>query len=217
MPADLPTLDSERGVALLERSVGYALGCLRLVSDSALDRPTPCRSWPLWMLLLHLEESIAALEEASDGAVRVAAEDALGSGAPALWTSGQPNAPGRGGSPSRLGVGGAVARRVRDQACRMFGSWAGASIEATIVAGLPVDADVITRAGALEVAVHGWDVATACGLRRELPSALAADLLPVAWELVTDADRPARFGPPRLVSPWSCASDRLLAWLGRSA
>lgn len=53
----------------------------------------------------------------------------------------------------------------------------------------------VVAAAALEVAVHGWDVARAAGLERTLPDALAADLLPVARACVGPADRGPRFAP----------------------
>jgi uncharacterized protein (TIGR03086 family) len=69
--------------------------------------------------------------------------------------------------------------------------------------------------GALEISVHGWDVARACGHDRPLPVPLAVDLLSVAPLLVDDADRPGRFAGPVDVPPSAGAGDRLLAFLGR--
>jgi len=53
-------------VALLERAISYTLGNLRQVTPDALDRPTPCRQWDLRALLEHMDDSLAALQEASD-------------------------------------------------------------------------------------------------------------------------------------------------------
>lgn len=56
-------------------------------------------------------------------------------------------------------------------------------------------APVLTAAGALEVTLHGWDVSVACGAPRQIPDRLAAHLAVLAPVLVTEADRPVRFGP----------------------
>jgi hypothetical protein len=67
----------------------------------------------------------------------------------------------------------------------------------------------------VEVAVHGWDVARACGVDRPIPPALAGELLELCPLLVDDADRPGRFGPPADPSRWARPGDRLVAFLGR--
>ncbi|MEU0437066.1 hypothetical protein ABZ153_36730 [Streptomyces sp. NPDC006290] len=69
--------------------------------------------------------------------------------------------------------------------------------------------------GALEIAVHGWDVARACGRARPIPSALAAELLPLAHLVVADADRGVRFAAPVDVPPGTRPGGLLLAFLGR--
>ncbi|MDP9319453.1 MAG: hypothetical protein M3O94_10385 [Actinomycetota bacterium] len=50
----------------------------------------------------------------------------------------------------------------------------------TSVGGCPVPSSLVTGAGAIEVAVHGWDVAVACGQQRPLPEQLAEG---AAWVL----------------------------------
>ncbi|HZD67416.1 MAG TPA: TIGR03086 family metal-binding protein [Actinomycetes bacterium] len=182
------------GVALLERAIGYTLGCLSLVTPAAMSRPTPCRAWDLRALLGHMNDSLMALQEASDLArvelyTREAAERAAG------------------GDP----VAG-----LRYRARRLLGAWTRAGGDETIsIAGRPLLASIVTSAGALEVAVHGWDVARACGQDRPMPPLLAEELLELAPLLVSPADRPARFAAPVHVSPLASASDLLLAYLGR--
>jgi uncharacterized protein (TIGR03086 family) len=67
----------------------------------------------------------------------------------------------------------------------------------------------------VEIAVHGWDVAQACGRPRPIPPQLAEELLQLAPLLVTDADRPGRFAPPVAVPAGASPGDRLVAFLGR--
>jgi hypothetical protein len=83
------------------------------------------------------------------------------------------------------------------------------------IADHALSTSIVTSAGALEVAVHGWDVSQATGVRAPVPAALARDLLIWADVLVSDADRPGRFAAPVRVAAWADESDRLVAFLGR--
>jgi hypothetical protein len=73
----------------------------------------------------------------------------------------------------------------------------------------------VTSTGALEVAIHGWDVARSCGHRRPIPRSLAEEMLELSPLFITDADRPVRFAAPVDVPPLAGPADRLVAFLGR--
>jgi uncharacterized protein (TIGR03086 family) len=180
------------GVALLERALRYTLDSLVLVTPSALTRPTPCADWDLARLLDHMSDSLLALHEAVVGG-RIALD-------PVHHPDEVP----------------AVAD-LRARGCRLLADWRTAGAERISVSvgdrGLPPA--LVAAAGALEVAVHGWDVAAATGASRPLPAALAEPLLDLAPLLVTPADRGPRFGPERPVEGPASASKRLLAHLGR--
>jgi uncharacterized protein (TIGR03086 family) len=195
MTDERATARPSSGVALLERAVGYTLGSLHLVTPAAMSRPTPCRGWDLRALLAHMEDALDALQEAVD----LAAVDLEGwEGAAAAPDGPDP------------------AARLRDRACRLLGAWTRADGRRLVsVGGRPLPASVLTCAGALEVAVHGWDVAEACGVRRPLPPALAAELLVIAPLLVTGADRGVRFAAPVDLPSSASPSDQLIAYLGR--
>jgi uncharacterized protein (TIGR03086 family) len=185
------TASLEAALALLERSIGYTRGSLALVTPRLLDRPTPCSDWDLLALLRHMDDSLQALLEATDR------------GYVALSPPGD-------GEPVGL-----LLERIRTRACSVLGGWTHQDGAALVsIAGSPLSAALTATAGALEVAVHGWDVATTCGHDAPLPSALAEELLDLAPRLVTDADRPARFAPP-VTPPSGSPSDRLLGFLGR--
>jgi uncharacterized protein (TIGR03086 family) len=187
-----PRVELTGGVALLERAVGYALGSLRLVTPEAMANPTPCREWDLRALLLHLNDSLLALHEAV-AERRVALEPA---------TDGGP-------------AGGLVAA-LRSEASRTLGAWTNAGSAGPVsIGGRPLTADVVAAAGAVEVAVHGWDVARACGQDRPVPAMLAEELLALVPRVVTDADRPGRFAAPVPVPRPASPGDRLVAFLGR--
>jgi uncharacterized protein (TIGR03086 family) len=179
------------GVELLERAIGYTRGCLGLVTPALMREPTPCRGWDLEALLLHMADSLESLHEA--GAVR------------RVWVGVTAEAPAD------------IVETIRAGACRLLADWSvrDSQLGDVVVDGRPVTAPVLTSAGALEVAVHGWDLATACGVSRPLPDGLANDLLRVAPLLVTDADRPGRFAPPVEPPAGASAGEQLLAFLGR--
>jgi uncharacterized protein (TIGR03086 family) len=177
------------GVAVLERAVAYTLGSLALVTPEALGRPTPCRHWDLYDLLQHLQDSMAALQEAVDvGRVDRCPTPAVGD----------------------------VILVARAQATRLLGSWANAGGPGAVcIEESPVTAPLVAGAGAIEVTVHGWDVAWACGVVRPIPDELADELLDLAVLFVRGRDRPGRFGLPVGVPADAGAGDRLLAFLGR--
>ena len=91
----------------------------------------------------------------------------------------------------------------------------GAVVGDVAVGGLSVPRELLGAVGALEITLHGWDVAQALERPRPIPPGLAMDLWPVARDHITDADRPDRFGPVLDVPDWAAPQHRLLAHAGR--
>ena len=182
------------GVELLERAIGYTQGSLVLVRSDALDNATPCADWDLSGLLAHMTDSLVTLSEAAElGHVGLEPSEPTGDFARD-----------------------AVATLHR-RACHLLGAWSQVDAPRQVSVGdRPLMGSVLTGTGALEIAVHGWDVAQACGQDRPIPAALAEDLLELAPLLVSDADRPDRFAAPVRISPLARPSDQLVAHLGRS-
>lgn len=176
---------------LLERAISYARSSLQLVSPAAMHAPTPCRDWDLAALLRHMDDSLRALQDAGEtGRVAMIPRD-----------PDDPTSP---------------VDSLKDRACALLGAWAangGADLVA--VAGCPVAAHLLVTTGAVEITIHGWDVAQACGRAMPIPPALAAALLPIVRVVVTDADRGRRFAAAVAVSPWVSPGDKLVAALGR--
>lgn len=181
---------------LLERALAYAGGALRAVPPSGAGVPTPCRGWDLDRLLAHLEDALDAFDEAAAGAVR------LDPGSP----------PGLGGRSCRL----------ERKAAALLRAWRGGAPTDVLVGERQLAAEVLVPAAALEIAVHGWDVAQAVG-GPGLDPGLARDLAPAAALLVpAGAARAGRFDPPPpgMRGPGDAdrpadAPARLLTWLGR--
>ncbi|MDR7304298.1 TIGR03086 family metal-binding protein [Haloactinomyces albus] len=186
----VPLLD---GVGLLERAITYTLGSLHLVTQADLLCSTPCRDWDLRALLRHMEESLVALHEAVDTGhvgIEALAED---------------------GDPAVDPV-----TALRNRACRLLGASTGAgSRDVVSIADAELTTGIVTSTGALEIAVHGWDIARARRDHRPIPEPLAEEMLALLPLFVTDADRPGRFAAPVDVPPWAGPGDRLLAFLGR--
>jgi uncharacterized protein (TIGR03086 family) len=189
------------GVELLERAIAYTRGSLASVTPGLAHVPTPCREWDLHELLVHMDDSLASLAEAGEWR-RVAVRGVSA------------------GADQHRSVLGLVAG-LRERACTLLAAWSADAVVGlgrggVMVGGRRLPEPVLVSTGALEVTVHGWDVATACGDRRPIPEPLALELLDLAPLLITDEDRPARFAAARPVGRGVSASDRLLAFVGRA-
>jgi uncharacterized protein (TIGR03086 family) len=174
-------------VELLDRSLAYTRVALASVSDDDLGRATPCTGWDLGRLLAHMEDALDAFGEGATGEVRL-----IGTG-----------------------EAGPRVRRLQEKACTLLGTWSDEPPMRTRIGPHPVDTGVLVLTAALEITVHGWDVARSLGLAHPLPEDLADRLLPVARALVTPPDRGRRFADPRPVPRPADAAAGLLAFLGR--
>jgi uncharacterized protein (TIGR03086 family) len=182
------------GPELLERAVGYTRTSLQLVAGTDLAAPTPCARWDLLGLLRHMNDALAAFTDAAE----IGYVDLV---------------PVRGTDPARQ-----LVDRLKGRACALVGAWSAHPGNGAVMVGdRALRSDVLAAAGALEITVHGWDVAQACGVDRPVPAGLALDLLDVVPLLVGDADRPDRFAERVDVPLHSRPSTRLLAAVGRHA
>jgi uncharacterized protein (TIGR03086 family) len=188
----MTTASPPASVAVLDSAVTWTHSCLQLARTSDLGAPTPCSQWNLGDLLAHMEDALEALGEAAElGRVHV-------TDLPGLQD------PGR------------TIDRIVQRACTTRAAWLHRLTSAPISVGdLALGRDTLAMVGALEIAVHGWDVAQTVGVDRPIPEDLAARLHPVAMAVVTPDERAFRFGPPLDVSASAPASTRLLAHLGR--
>jgi uncharacterized protein (TIGR03086 family) len=179
-------------VAVLDSAVTYTHAALQQARLSPLSVPTPCADWDLRALLLHMEDSLEAIAEAAEvGHVEVRDH------------------------PERTGSDRLVDRIVQ-RACATRTAWLERLTSAPVEVGdLVLGRDTLVLVGALEIAVHGWDVAEATGRPSALPEDLAVRLYDVALAVVSPDERGRRFGPAVEVPPTSSYGTRLLAHLGR--
>ena len=171
---------------LLDRSLGYTRVALSTVGADR-SGPSPCAGWSLADLLAHMDDGLDAFLEAAGGAVRVEV----------------PRRPG------------ADLEVLQAKACHLLGVWSGRTPAYVVVGDQPADATVIVAAAALEIAVHGWDVAQATGARHHLPNDLGRALMPVARAVVAPEDRFRRFAAPQVPVHDMGPSAALLGFLGR--
>lgn len=179
------------GSVQLAGALRYAIGTVAAVPPGSLPRPTPCRSWDLRMLLVHACDSLAAIEEGlSGGEVRLGTQSAIPADPRLAFLTRAGQLLDRGEHGEGRGL--------------------------VLVGGCPIATGLLALTGAVEIAMHGWDVSQACGADRPIPAALAAALLPAARALICDRDRDPLFAPPQPVGAAASASDRLAAFLGRT-
>jgi uncharacterized protein (TIGR03086 family) len=181
--------------SLLDQALSYATRSVLDVTPALLPRPTPCRGWNLDLLLRHASESLAALHDGT-----VTGHVGLIPAAPDRDPAADP------------------ARLFRDQAGRLLAARAVAGCRRQVVdvGDLPLPAIALECTGAIEIAVHAWDISQACDQRRPIPDALATILLAIAPLLIPETGRYPLFGPPVRPTAEASPGDRLVAFLGRT-
>jgi acetyl-CoA acyltransferase len=182
---------------LLAEAIRYALGAAvpGYGVPGDLARPTPCAEWDLGTLLGHLAESMAALSEAlTTGNVGISPAPACGGG-PASGVRGDP------------------VEVLRDRAAELLCATFMTGDQLITIEGIPVPAGIVVTAGAVEIAVHGWDVSAARGRARPVPAKLAGPLVRLLPQLIGVRD--GLFCAPVTVSPQAAPGARLVAYLGR--
>jgi len=191
-------------IELLAGAISYLLSVCAPIGSAELTLPTPCPDWDLARLLGHLCESMADLETA----LRTGRLDLEG---PAGRTGGDP------------------VEALRDEAAQLLcaGYCYDGPDRFVAVGGLPMPAGLVACTGAVEIAVHGWDVSAAraraagngAGRDEEvpvtpIPARLAVRMLRLSPLLV--AGREGLFAVPVEVPAQASPGDRLLGYLGRN-
>jgi uncharacterized protein (TIGR03086 family) len=182
------------GTALLGDAIGYAAGAVSSATPELFSHSTPCRAWNLEMLLTHICESLATLHSG------------MVTGHVALFP--EPSKPSLALDPALV---------FHDRADLLLTARdAVASRRHVVIADRPIPGIALECAGAIEIAVHGWDVSQACGRRTPIPDALAAGLLAVAPLYVPETGRYPLFDSPVKTALHVGLGDQLVAYLGRN-
>jgi uncharacterized protein (TIGR03086 family) len=179
---------------LLAGAISYTLGVCAPVTPGEMSLPTPCAQWDLNALLAHLGESMADLEAGiRTGRLAVDTEDPRHEPDP--------------GDPLEV-----LRDRAADLLCVCFGFRGPERFVA--VGGLPMSSGLVACTGAIEIAVHGWDVSAAVGRVCPIPPRLATRMLGLCPLLV--AGREGLFAEPVEVPAQASPCDRLVGFLGRN-
>ena len=191
-------------IGLLAGAISYMLGVCAPIGTAEMTLPTPCPDWDLAMLLGHLCQSMADLETALRTG-RLDLTEPVGR------------------------AGGDPVEALRDGAAQLLcaGYCYGGPDCFVAVGGLPVPAGLVACTGAVEIAVHGWDVSVARGRagrgragrsggvpQTPIPAALATQMLRLSPLLV--AGREGLFAVPVEVPAQASPGDRLVSYLGRN-
>ena len=177
-------------VALLAGAVSYALRTCAPLVPGEMSLPTPCAGWDLGVLIGHLSDAMADLES-------VIRTGRLDLGCPPPPAAGDP------------------VEVLRDRGAELICSaYDYADPERFVaVGGLPMPASLVTCTGAVEIAVHGWDVSQSRGGGQDIPASLATRMLALCPLLV--AGREGLFAPQVPVPAQASPGDRLVGYLGR--
>jgi uncharacterized protein (TIGR03086 family) len=176
----------------LTQAIRYALGTVGTITPEQLPNPTPCQGWDLRMLLSHAAESLAVLREGiSIGHVSLV--------------------PG-------CNPGAHPVHAFRDQARLLLEALPSPALrrQEITIGGFPLRAAALTAIGALEIAVHGWDISQASATCQPIPPLLATGLLATALLLVPANNRHPLFAAPVSTTTKAHPSDQLVAFLGRT-
>lgn len=80
----------------------------------------------------------------------------------------------------------------------------------------PMPGHVLATINLLDTATHTWDLATATGQPQELPAGVATAAEEASRVIVTEELRPGRFGPQQHAPDAATATEKLVAFLGRT-
>ncbi len=169
------------------------------VTADELDRPTPCSEWNVRQLLNHLVSTLV-----------------LGK----ALLSDIPPAPGTGGPgalPELDLVGDDPLDSYRKAAAELLAAAGGDALarsHTTPFGDMP--GAVLSGFTTVDIAVHGWDLARATGQDATLETGLAETVLAFARQTLSDDMRAPRIGPAVPVADDAPATDRLVAFLGRT-
>ncbi|TCM37000.1 maleylpyruvate isomerase family mycothiol-dependent enzyme [Kribbella sp. VKM Ac-2568] len=183
---------------LLERAICYTQESMDAVVAGFGPLPTPCSDWDLHELLAHVNGSLTDLQQG----VELGFID---------------HCPQQDGLDECRDPTSVLVTTFRARSRQLLDTCAGApqSDGRIAVGGSLIARDVVMVSGAVEIAVHGWDISVACGHHHPIPARLALGLLTLSQLVVDNWMRESLFGAPVPVSPLASPSDQLIAFLGR--
>ena len=176
-------------VDALEATFKQTQGVIAGVGADQYDDKTPCGEWTVRDLLEHMVGVVARLGAAAAGVT--AAPFALGQD---------------------------PAAQFRDAAAAALAAWRTPGVLDRVVDGGPgpMPGRVLAGINLLDTATHTWDLAIATGQPARLPDDVATAALDASRATISPDIRPGRFGPEIPAPRAANATDRLVAFLGRT-
>ena len=178
-------------ISALAQTFDHTHGVIAGVRPEQLGNPTPCSEWDVRGLLSHALGVVAGIGSAVGG-----------------------EAP---GAPDSFVLDDDAAAQFRALADRTLAAWTAAGLdgETNIGAG-PMPRQAAISINLLDTATHSWDIARATGQPEALPADLAAVVLGLCTQIVTDEVRGfAGFDPAVAVADDADPTTQLVAFLGR--
>jgi len=167
------------------------------VRDDQLQLTTPCRDWDVRSLLNHLVGTLTLGEALMSDTTP-----------PAIAPGGLPATDLLGDDPAkayRAGVDALLSAATDDAFTRIHITPMG-EMPGTMLGGFTT----------LDIAVHGWDLATATGQPAALDDALANQVLTFARQTITDETRAPRIDNAVAIAANASVTDQLIGFLGRT-
>jgi len=183
---------------MFDRAIASAAATVKGVEAGQFDLPTPCTQWSVRDLLNHIVGSLWFHHQ-------------LISGTPV------PHPAPAGGLPDADLVGHDPSAAFAEAATAALASAAadGAMAAAVETPLGPMPGAVLTRFIALDMVVHGRDLAVATGQSYEVPGDLAAAVLAFAQMAITDQTRGTYIAPAIDVAAGASDFDKLVGHMGR--
>jgi uncharacterized protein (TIGR03086 family) len=174
----------------LEQTFTHAQGVIDKVEEHQHRDKTPCEEWTVRDLLEHMIGVVAGLGAAAGG-----------------------------GPPEPFVLAADPAAQFRGAAAAALAGWRTPGVLDRVVDGGPgpMPGRVLAAINVLDTATHTWDLATATGQPAELPEPVAVAAMEASQRIVSPQLRPGRFGPELAAPAGASTTERLVAFLGRTA
>ncbi len=182
----------------LEQAVSSTERVVDGVGAADFGAMTPCSEWDVHALMNHLMGTLSLCTALLSGMT-------------------PPAGMGPGGLPDGDLVGGDPASSYRERAQALLAAATDAKLTGMVTTPMgEMPAAMLAGFTALDIVVHGWDLAVATGQSSAIDPGLVATIDAFARQTISDETRGSNIGPAVVVGPEASAADQLVAFLGRT-
>ena len=175
----------------LVRGLDQATSLVAAVTPAELDLPTPCEGWTVRRLVRHMVGGMRSFTAVAEGGTMASFDVEVGDAD--------------------------LSASFRDGATELVAAWRaeGALEQRLTLFGREVPAAMPLNLQVTEVAIHGWDLATALGRADSLDPSVAETALAFAEANMGPEQRGQSFAPAREAPSGAGPYERLAAFTGR--